>query len=295
MFRICSKCKEEKNIEKFVKNKRCKDGYSYVCKKCRNIYNIEYNKKNAEKRRESVRKYYKKNKSKISNYLENYIKENKEKILKYQKEYRKNNKTKIKKYRDKYNKDNKKEKSYYNKIYGKSFAKFDSYFYKIEKYEEIRKDPDNEDYLQTKCANCDEWFNPTNYEVKNRIRAIKGTQVGELRLYCSDQCKELCSVYRQILYPKGFKNYDNIRDGQWQAEWAEMIKKRDGYECVKCGSTESLEAHHLEGINENCIEMWDLNLGVTFCYEHHKKAHSEVGCRFVDLIKENFFGYSGKN
>lgn len=52
-MKICSKCKENKELDLFNKNKRKKDGFSTECKACVNKYNLEYrnnleNKKNAK-------------------------------------------------------------------------------------------------------------------------------------------------------------------------------------------------------------------------------------------------------
>lgn len=52
--KICSKCKEEKKLCNFTKDKRRKDGYYVYCKGCRKII---YN-ENSEIRREKSKKYY---------------------------------------------------------------------------------------------------------------------------------------------------------------------------------------------------------------------------------------------
>ena len=70
----------------------------------------------------------------------------------------------------------------------------------------------------------------------------------------------------------------------------EFIKKefeRDNYDCQICGSKENLVAHHFEGLNVNPIMSADLEMGITLCKKCDKKAHSEVGCRYVDLQKRN--------
>ncbi len=56
-MKICYKCKEEKPISEFHKNKKTKDGLRYECKSC----NIANNKKwinNNKKRRSNYNKYY---------------------------------------------------------------------------------------------------------------------------------------------------------------------------------------------------------------------------------------------
>ena len=47
--KICTICKQEKNITEFHKTKRTKDGYEYRCKECRKIlFNKYYNKNKKE-------------------------------------------------------------------------------------------------------------------------------------------------------------------------------------------------------------------------------------------------------
>ncbi|GAG04652.1 unnamed protein product, partial [marine sediment metagenome] len=127
------------------------------------------------------------------------------------------------------------------------------------------------------------WFNPTITEVCSRAGVINKENIGALRFYCSDNCKQKCSLYAQKKYPKGFKKYHNRLH---QTEWANMIKKRDNYECQICGSKKDLMAHHYEGLNVNPIMSADLEMGITLCKECDKLAHSEVGCRRIDLTKE---------
>lgn len=54
----CSKCGEIKDVSCFVKNKQCKDGYAWTCKKCSNQSNREWKQKNAVSLAEKRRKRY---------------------------------------------------------------------------------------------------------------------------------------------------------------------------------------------------------------------------------------------
>lgn len=40
MLKVCSKCKQEKDIELFNRCKNSKDGYSSYCKECQRQYDI---------------------------------------------------------------------------------------------------------------------------------------------------------------------------------------------------------------------------------------------------------------
>lgn len=62
----CSKCKEEKNIDFFNKNKGTKDGYNYYCKKCCGIYSKKHHIKNCERINKRNKQYRINNPEKVS-------------------------------------------------------------------------------------------------------------------------------------------------------------------------------------------------------------------------------------
>ncbi|MBU0958542.1 MAG: hypothetical protein KKB31_01225, partial [Nanoarchaeota archaeon] len=110
----------------------------------------------------------------------------------------------------------------------KDITLYNTYANQLKWCEEVRRDPENPDYLQVKCTNCDDWFNPNRSAVSCRLQVINGNGRGseELNFYCSEKCKQVCSIYSQKEYPKNLKdNYK--RDLNWQKEWSESVKKRD--------------------------------------------------------------------
>ena len=160
---------------------------------------------------------------------------------------------------------------------------FDTYAHQINFCEEVRRDPENNDLLQVRCIKCDKWFTPSADKVESRNTSLK-TNKGENRFYCSDECKNTCSIYRRKDYPKGFK-VDRSREVQ--PELAAMVLERDSYECQRCGNKANLECHHYEGIYSNPIESADIDACITFCHQCHKLAHKDKGCRLIDLTKKN--------
>ena len=162
---------------------------------------------------------------------------------------------------------------------------FDTYAHQLNYCQSVRRDPENNDLLQVRCteSGCRKWFTPTRKQVGSRLYSINSYDHGENNFYCSDGCKNSCSVFHQNKYPKGFKNYD---DSYRIPEWSIMVKERDNYECQICGSKENPIAHHYESIWTNPIESADLDMGITICKDCHiGKAHIEVGCRFSDLTR----------
>jgi len=173
----------------------------------------------------------------------------------------------------------------------KNISLYNTYSYQISWCEKTRRDPKNKDYLQVKCTNseCRKWFIPTRDSITKRIKAINGKSTGEHRFYCSDKCKQSCNLYWQQKYPKGQKPYFEKRPNQ--KEWADMVKERDNNICQRCGK-EGKIAHHLEGLNVNPIMSADIDIGITLCKKCDKLAHSDIGCRPIDLTNINLCGGS---
>ena len=55
--KICPRCKIEKSVECYSKNKNSKDGLHSYCKDCKNHHNKQYRQENLEKERERHKKY----------------------------------------------------------------------------------------------------------------------------------------------------------------------------------------------------------------------------------------------
>lgn len=57
--------------------------------------------------------------------------------------------------------------------------------------------------------------------------------------------------------------------------WAEKIKQKDGYKCVMCGGTESLQAHHIKPafLYPECV--YDIDNGATLCKSCHQAQHGK--------------------
>ena len=113
--KVCSKCKEEKEVCEFSKDISRKDGCFPQCKNCIKEWNLnnrekknEYLKKwrqsNPEKTKEAEKKRREKNLEQISNYHKKYKEENKEHLVNSNKIYREKNLEKILKYNREYKK-----------------------------------------------------------------------------------------------------------------------------------------------------------------------------------------------
>ena len=177
-----------------------------------------------------------------------------------------------------YGKFNEDHPSWKGGVKEKNIPLHDTYAHQINYAEEVRET--EEGYLEVRCATCTKWFMPTRNAVRSRIKALNGKMRGESRLYCSEPCKKSCSIYYQKKYPKGHKP-DYSREVQ--PELRELVLERDDYTCIRCGSKERPECHHLDGILYEPLLSADMDECITVCHECHKEIHKEKGCTLQDM------------
>ena len=146
-------------------------------------------------------------------------------------------------------------------------AKYKTYAHQLDCAEKVRN---NNGQLEVTCTKCGKWFKPTVSAVNGRTSALNGNMRGEMRLYCSDNCKNSCSIYGQRLYHSGL---NPNKDRPYQYEWAKAVKDRAGNRCEECGSFELLEAHHIRSVKTHPLLQADIDNGICLCTKCHKKAH----------------------
>jgi hypothetical protein len=185
-----------------------------------------------------------------------------------------------------YNYPNRKKENHPNwkgGYHSKGIPSYDTYAHRISYAEQVRRNEEDKNILEVRCAYCNKWYIPTLKSVRNRIDALKGSSTGEKRLYCSMSCKRECPIYYQMKFPKGHKKESSR---EVQPELRQIVFERDNWECKKCGSVESLHCHHIEGIELNPIESADIDNCITLCKECHKEIHSQEGCKRSDYRKK---------
>ena len=121
----------------------------------------------------------------ISEYKHQWYEDNKDRLLENcRKNYEENRDDFLKKaaeYREK-NREILRER---NKESARKLARFKIYGERLAPYEEVQRDPENEELLQVKCKYDGRWFNPTNLQVRHRLDVINGKSNGEHNFYCS--------------------------------------------------------------------------------------------------------------
>ena len=98
MKAICSKCKIEKDLTEFKKDKSKKLGRSSQCKECQKSYAKSYQKENLDKWHEYNKKWRRNNLDQSKMIAKNYYENNKESHLQRMKIYRELNPEYNKKY-----------------------------------------------------------------------------------------------------------------------------------------------------------------------------------------------------
>lgn len=76
---------------------------------------------------------------------------------------------------------------------------------------------------------------------------------------------EICD-YDKILGKSSRNTYKNQK-------WKDNVRARDGWKCVKCGSTKHLQVHHINAYSLYPEQRYDVSNGITLCYDCHLKEH----------------------
>ena len=162
---------------------------------------------------------------------------------------------------------------------------YNTYAPQIDWCEKVRRNKEDKNILEVKCAYCGKWYTPTIQNICDRIGALNNSNsMYEGRLYCSDECKQECPIFNQRKYPKGFKQ---ATSREVQPELRQMVLKRDNYTCQKCGSKKFLHCHHVEGIRWEPLESADIDKCITLCKICHKLAHKKEGCGYHEMKCNN--------
>jgi hypothetical protein len=221
MLKKCSKCKEEKKIVEFSKDKTRKDGYYHQCKSCRKEWRLnnkekqkKYYDNNKERIKERDKKYYKENKEIISIQKKQYKQKNKENITEQRKQYRKENKEYINKYGKQYYEKN---KGKIKKWHEENKEKRNEY---ARKYNKQRKQTDSLFKLRNNIGSliCHSMKNK-GYTKRSKTFEILGCSYEEFKLHIEKQFKDGMSWENT-----GQWHYDHIYPVSLAKDEEELIK-----------------------------------------------------------------------
>jgi hypothetical protein len=171
-----------------------------------------------------------------------------------------------------------KHPNYKDGVKKKNIPLYNTYAHQLEPYEQCRRNINDPNILEVKCAYCGTWHIPKQSNVRNRINGINR---GIYRLYCSNKCKQNCPIYRKIKYMEGYQP-NNIRP--LQKDWAALVLEQNNneYVCEICGAPGNI-AHHIDPVACNPIESADIDNGIILCKECHNYVHQLPGCTISEL------------
>ena len=200
------------------------------------------------------------------------------KIKEYQADYYRKNAADIKEYRAEYREDNYEIINERQRLYMAKKARYATYADRLTVDEQAESNAKGE--LVVRCFKCYSRFVPTNAQAKNRVGALSGQVRGEHHLYCSQECKDSCSIYG-VNYDPAEASYGT--SALRNPEWAQLVKERDGFTCQKCGDMGDVQAHHIEPVALHPELSDDLDNGLTLCKSCHQAVHKQEGCGLVYL------------
>jgi len=250
-FKACVMCKELKSFDEFSFKNEAPDKKGSYCMACEKIKNSSYYLRNKSKISEYAKKYREEHKDKIKEQRKKCREPNREKLAKEAKEWRQMNKDKL-------------ELPVSFSIYAPQLT--------------IEEDPkdDGTGKLMCRCTKCREYFYPTFYAVRSRSSSLKGHQLGECRLYCSDECKESCPIFRRHKLPEGQLNIklaSRCNQKLNKRQLLDLQVDEYGYNfCEKCGKRfdeRDLIIHHNIRVSDDHREADNMSHQILVCKEHH--------------------------
>jgi 5-methylcytosine-specific restriction endonuclease McrA len=151
---------------------------------------------------------------------------------------------------------------------------YDTYEPQLSLTDKCRKNKEDKNILEVKCSVCKTFFIPSINSVTNRIAAIKGVQGGEHKFYCSEECKQSCSVYKKRLYQNGHPKTKIYSQEEYQ-QFREYVLERDDFKCQYCGQ----KAEHVHHERPQKLEPFfalDPDLAWSVCKNcHYEKGHKD--------------------
>ena len=269
-FKTCEKCKEEKLKSEFYTSK-FNGGTRKWCKTCVDV-SIESTK---EVNRLYQREKYKNKPEVFKEYRERIPKE---KVREWARNsYQRNKEAKAKKRAERREETNARTREL------KRQPSKSRHYYRILKNIDNAKMVDG--FLTVTCKLCGKRFAPTKGLLGLRIAAIRGVRQGEHNLYCSDQCKDACPLYR-FNYKQDVDPRSKLYVPKDEAEEARrcqtdhlkqlQIDECGHNYCDKCGqSADIVHLHHTQEIHSNGLDAITSAGHMLLCPDCHIELHQE--------------------
>lgn len=160
-------------------------------------------------------------------------------------------------------------------------AKYESWYLEIPIDDNPTKGPDGE--LQVQCKTCKQLFTPSGHQVHCRIRCINTLGQGDGNFYCSDSCKQQCSIYGKRndnhILTQNVTDYEAkvklARNCQLETKRVLRQHQMDQYGyhfCEKCGKVvDNPELHHTIEVAKDPSGAITIAGQMLVCGECHKE------------------------
>ena len=137
--------------------------------------------------------------------------------------------------------------------------------------DEIRENKNKE--LEARCKKCGKFFILKGSQLYERIRAIETPGgVEENNLYCSNECKLSCDIYRKRTC--GISNEKTYTYEEYQT-FRQFVLERDNYICQYCGK-QATHVHHERPQKLEPFFSLDPDYGWSCCERcHYEKGHKD--------------------
>lgn len=174
----------------------------------------------------------------------------------------------------------------------KNLPLYDTYCCQIDYVHEVRSVvKDDLKLLEVRCKNCNSWFVPKATNVRKRVRSLLGKGGGENNFYCSDECRNSCSIFKQVKWPKDCKPYEVYKSDQFTSNelkiWRKEVLRRADYRCEYC-DREATDAHHIIPKKLEPFFALDPDYGIACCGDcHYKYGHRDSECNTSNLAHIN--------
>lgn len=154
---------------------------------------------------------------------------------------------------------------------------YNTYAHQLNFAEKVRPyiDEEGRKLIEVRCTKCGQWFIPSGASIKSRILSLNGKGCGECRLYCSQECKDNCEVYRK--QSKAYINLD--KELPYTPEelsvWSQEVLTSANYKCEICEEPAE-HAHHIEPKKLEPGLALDPENGLALCKKcHYKYGHAD--------------------
>jgi len=148
---------------------------------------------------------------------------------------------------------------------------YDFFYDKLTIEEDPKRVGFDKNILSVVCSQCKKRFIPKLTCVYERVRSLNGNAYGENRLYCSEKCKQKCSVFgkksNQMIL-----NTKNYTQSEYQT-FRKFVLERDNYVCQYCGK-KAEHVHHERPQKSEPFFALDPDLAWSVCVKcHYEKGH----------------------